>query len=119
MSCRCLLGAVIATHFLPLAVEARPAHKKALADYLGPFLAKKLDDCRTCHLPDKPGAAVDEDDKPHNAFGVRLKAVKNELKKARKPTNLAARRHRRRGQRWRWRREPCRDSGRTFSWRRR
>ena len=33
---------------------ARPPHKKALADYFGPFFAKKLNDCRTCHLPDKP-----------------------------------------------------------------
>jgi len=33
---------------------ARPPHKRALVDYFGPFLAKKLNDCRTCHLPDKP-----------------------------------------------------------------
>src|SRR5262249_48111055 len=30
--------------------HARPPHKKALADYLGPALARKLNDCRTCHV---------------------------------------------------------------------
>src|SRR5947209_4074494 len=49
------------------AARARPAHKRALADYLGPFLAKKLNDCRTCHLPDAPDRK-DADDKPHNPF---------------------------------------------------
>src|SRR5207244_2407424 len=52
----------------PSPAWAKPAHKKALADYFGPFLAKKLNDCQTCHLPDKTG---DEDDKPHNPFGIR------------------------------------------------
>lgn len=56
--------------------SARPAHKRALADRFGPLLAKKLNDCRTCHLADG-----DEDEKPHNAFGLRLKAVRNELRK--------------------------------------
>ena len=38
------------------AVQARPPHKKALADYLGPGLARKLNDCRTCHVAPEPGA---------------------------------------------------------------
>lgn len=58
--------------------EARPPHKKALADHLGPLLAKKLNDCRTCHLPTADG---DDDEKPHNPFGARLKAVRGELRK--------------------------------------
>ena len=66
---------------------ARPAHKKSLADYYGPFLDKKLNDCRTCHVPEQPGQ---EDDKPHNPFGSRLKAVRKELAKAGKPNDLAA-----------------------------
>src|SRR5262245_28981420 len=74
--CRALLPAAPAAH-------ARPAHKKALADYFGPRLAPRLNDCRTCHLPD----TKDEDsDRPHNAFGARLKAVRDELKKAGKKT---------------------------------
>src|SRR5262245_14644706 len=72
-------------------VQARPAHKKALADYLGPFFKVRLNDCRTCHLPDAPGAAPESEEKPHNAFGARLKELRNELKKAGKPHDLAAR----------------------------
>ena len=71
--------------------EARPAYKKALADYLGPFLHKKLEDCRTCHLPAKLGDAIDDSDKPHNAFGARILAVKKELAKKGKATDLEAR----------------------------
>ena len=43
----------IAAAWLALAAlpaRARPPHKKALADYLGPGLARKLNDCRTCHV---------------------------------------------------------------------
>jgi hypothetical protein len=79
-----LLG--IASH-----ADARPAHKKALADYLGPFFKVRLNDCRTCHLPDAPGATPESEEKPHNAFGTRLKELRNELKKAGKPHDLPAR----------------------------
>src|SRR5438105_13873633 len=88
-----------ATAILLLAASqagARPAHKRALADYFGPFLPKKLNDCRTCHLPDPPGTVPDQlaTEKPHNVFGARLKAIKTELRKAGKkidiPTRLEA-----------------------------
>jgi hypothetical protein len=75
----------------PTHVQARPAHKRALADYFGPFLAKKLNDCRTCHLPGKGGSIVEETEKPHNAFGARLAAVKKALKRAGKSTDIPAR----------------------------
>ena len=69
---------------------ARPPHKKALADYLGPGLAGKLNDCRTCHMPADEGTdALDAG--PHNPFGKRLKAVRSELKKAAKPAGIPAR----------------------------
>jgi hypothetical protein len=70
--------------------QARPPHKKALADYLGPGMAHKLNDCRTCHLPPEEGADPDED-RPHNPFGKRLKAVRAQLKKAGKASGIAAR----------------------------
>ncbi len=70
--------------------DARPPHKKALADYLGPGLARKLNDCRTCHLEPEPGADPSED-RPHNAFGKRLKAVRSQLRKAGKPSGIPAR----------------------------
>jgi hypothetical protein len=74
---------------LSSSASARPAHKQALADYFGPFLTKKLNDCRTCHLPDRPGQSGD--DRPHNPFGARLKAVKDELRKAGKKIDIASR----------------------------
>src|SRR4051794_586142 len=73
------------------AATARPAHKQALAEYFGPFLAKKLNDCRTCHLPDGPDAKPGDTEKPHNVFGARLVAVRLELKKAGKKTTIADR----------------------------
>ena len=73
------------------ATQARPAHKKALADYLGPFLATKLNDCRTCHLPDPSDRKADpvaENEKPHNPFGQRLRDVRKERRKAGLPSGL-------------------------------
>jgi hypothetical protein len=74
-----------------LPAQARPPHKKALADYLGPGMARKLNDCRTCHMVPEEGADASEEDRPHNAFGKRLKAVRAQLKKAGKPSGIPAR----------------------------
>jgi hypothetical protein len=74
---------------LPDPAAARPPYKRALADLLGLPASSRLNDCRTCHLPPKPGA--EESDRPHNAFGARLKAVRGELKKAGKPFDITAR----------------------------
>src|SRR4051794_16423105 len=72
----------------PLA--AKPAHKRALADFLGSRLVPRLNDCRTCHLPDAPGAE-EGGEKPHNVFGARLAAAGAELKKAGKKTDIVTR----------------------------
>ncbi|MBL8794259.1 MAG: DUF1549 domain-containing protein [Planctomycetia bacterium] len=72
------------------ALQARPPYKKALADHFGPFLSKGLNDCRLCHVPEKPGAQ-EEGEKEHNDFGARLKAVKKELMRAGKATDIVAR----------------------------
>jgi hypothetical protein len=85
-----LLAPALLVALLAAPATARPVHKQALAEYLGPFLARGLHDCRTCHLPDKPGQTA-EDDKPHNPFGERLADVKYELRKAKKPTEIADR----------------------------
>ncbi|HEY7154996.1 MAG TPA: DUF1549 and DUF1553 domain-containing protein [Gemmataceae bacterium] len=74
---------------LPLGAHARPAHKKALVDFFGAALPKNLQDCRTCHLPDQPGA--DESEKPHNVFGARLAALRKEFRKAGKSSDLVSR----------------------------
>jgi hypothetical protein len=76
---------------LTTSLQARPPYKKALADYYGPFLPARLNDCRTCHLPAKPGDKEDADDKPHNPFGARLKKVKKELEKAGQKTDIISR----------------------------
>src|SRR5437899_8506357 len=81
--------ALLAALLLAAPASARPAHRQALIDLFGPALPKKLHDCRTCHLPVKPGE--DEADRPHNPFGARLKAVRAELRKAAKKTDLASR----------------------------
>lgn len=55
---------------------ARPPYRKALAELLDLPAASPLNDCATCHLPGT------DDDRPHNRFGMRLKAVRAELRKA-------------------------------------
>jgi hypothetical protein len=74
--------------------QARPPYKKALAELLGPYLTPKLNDCRTCHLPEKPGDEADPlviAEKPHNVFGKRLKAIKGELRAAGKKADIGSR----------------------------
>src|SRR5262249_4174358 len=71
---------------------ARPAHRRALADFIGPSFAAKLNDCRTCHQPQSPEEATDALElgvKPHNAFGKRLKALRRENREAGRSTDLA------------------------------
>jgi hypothetical protein len=82
------VGAIVGA--LACSALARPPHKKALADYLGPGQARKLNDCRTCHVPTEEGSDAGEAP-PHNAFGNRLKSVRAELKKAGKPSGIPAR----------------------------
>jgi hypothetical protein len=69
--------------------HARPPYKRALIEFLGPDVPAKINDCRVCHLPQKDDEAPDP--RPHNPFGARLKAVKEELKKAGRPTDIVAR----------------------------
>ncbi len=83
-----ILVAACLTGGLP--AMARPPHKKALADYLGLGPARKLNDCRTCHVVPEPGADS-TDERPHNPFGKRLKAVRSELKRSGKPSGILAR----------------------------
>jgi hypothetical protein len=83
-----LVAAGVLFGFAPAAI-ARPPHKQALAEYFGPYLPKKLHDCRTCHLPDRPGQ--EEGEKPHNPFGARLDVVRKELRRAGKPLTIESR----------------------------
>ncbi len=89
MSRPAVLGSLATLLVLHSTTDARPPHKLALADHYGPFLARKLNDCRTCHLPD--GVKEDGTEKPHNLFGARLAAVREELRKAGKKTDIPTR----------------------------
>ncbi len=80
---------VLAALSLPPGLLAKPAHKKALVDFFGSALPKNLHDCRTCHLPDQPGA--DADVKPHNVFGARLAALRKQFRKEGKSTDIISR----------------------------
>jgi hypothetical protein len=66
---------------------ARPAHKKAMAEYFGTLLPARLNACTTCHLATRPT----EENHEHNAFGKRLVEVRDQLKKAGKKTDIVSR----------------------------
>jgi hypothetical protein len=86
---RLLLASLGALFLVHPAALAKPAHKQALIDYFGSALPKHLNSCLTCHVSAQPTA--EGSDMPHNAFGARLKAVKEELKKAGKKTDIPSR----------------------------
>src|SRR5262245_7621073 len=73
-----LLLPALAGLLFALPANAKPAHLKALADYVGPGLPKAINDCRTCHIADTP----DEPGKPHNDFGKRVAEWRKERRKA-------------------------------------
>lgn len=62
--------------FLPAgAGMATPANKKALANHLDHFLAERLNDCTTCHLPSNNHSPHSLKEFPHNAFGDALRKL--------------------------------------------
>ncbi len=79
---------LVAVGLAPTVGLAKPAHKQALAAHLGPYFLAGVNDCRLCHLP---GDTDPHADKPRNAFGERLEEVRQELKQAKKPTDIVAR----------------------------
>jgi hypothetical protein len=81
---RLTLLPIVAALFLAQAAKARPAHLKALADYVGPGILKAVNDCRTCHLPGS------EDDKPHNTFGKRVAGWRKDRRQAGLPNDIPA-----------------------------
>jgi len=84
---------VLALSLQASAVQAKPAYKKSLADHYGPLLVRSLDQCTTCHAPEKGTEPKFNTslENPHNAFGARLMAVAAELVKKRKPTDILTR----------------------------
>ncbi len=70
-----------------LALHARPAHRKAMAEYFGNLLPARLNACTTCHVATRPT----EENHEHNAFGKRLAEVRDQLKKAGRKTDIVSR----------------------------
>ncbi len=72
--------------------DAKPMHLKSLGEHYGTFLAGRLNQCGTCHLPSTTGKAPESlADLPHNPFGKRLAAVLEELRQAGKATDFSTR----------------------------
>jgi len=57
--------------------RSTPANKSALEKHFGSFLPKEASRCTTCHLPSDKKLPETLDEFPHNAFGDRLRSVRN------------------------------------------
>src|SRR5579872_6616898 len=78
-----MLAGLVALASIQTPVAATPANRAALSRLFGRFLARKLDNCTTCHLPLQPGKSPTSlADFPHNPFGNRLRLVGDELRRA-------------------------------------
>jgi hypothetical protein len=58
---------------------ATPANKAAFERHFDSFLSANLRACTTCHLPGHAKNPEDLEEIPHNAFGKRLREMRNEL----------------------------------------
>lgn len=63
----------------PLPLQATPANKAALEKHYERFLTKELNRCVTCHLPSDKKSRRRSRNSPHNPFGNRLRAVREQL----------------------------------------
>ena len=104
-----LLAPVLLVALLSAPASARPAHKQALAEYLGPFLARGLHDCRDLPpprqaRPDRGGRQAAQPVRRPAGRGEARTAQGRQAVRDRRPP----RRRRRRGQRRRRRAEPAR-----------
>ncbi|HVC98750.1 MAG TPA: DUF1549 and DUF1553 domain-containing protein [Pirellulales bacterium] len=85
---------VVAMLLVAASAQARPPHKQSLKRHYGDLLAPKLFACTTCHLtreqaPDP--ATFDAEFPPHNAFGIRLNELGNQLEQASQPNDMQTR----------------------------
>jgi hypothetical protein len=72
--------------------QATPVNKIGFVKYYDRFLAKRLDNCTTCHLPPKDARPPTSlADFPHNPFGHRLAVLGAELRAAGKRADIATR----------------------------
>lgn len=80
---------------VPLAVgslaQARPTYKASLARSVGTPLAKKLNDCRTCHTASEDDDSAQINGRTLNVYGQRLRKVVPELRAAKKRAGITNR----------------------------
>ena len=74
-----LLFTVFISALAPWPLQGTPANKSALEKHYDRFLAKDLNRCITCHLPSDKKAPETLEEFPHNPFGGRLRAVREQL----------------------------------------
>ena len=73
-------AAVVLAMLLAGGAHATPANKASFERHFERFLAKNLKSCTTCHLPSEKKNPESLEEFPHNPFGARLRAVKDEAK---------------------------------------
>jgi hypothetical protein len=89
--------AVLASIVLSLAgtasLWAKPPNRQGLKNHYGEYLPNSLNACTTCHVAKAaaPAPATFEEHPPHNAFGVRLRELGEELREAGKPADIITR----------------------------
>jgi hypothetical protein len=66
---------------------AKPGYRQTLATHMGPFLPKRVNECRLCHEK----ADARGQDPARNAFGERLEEVRRAARKAGQPFDLPTR----------------------------
>jgi len=80
---------------IPLGVgslaQARPTYKATLARFAGMALAKRLNDCRTCHTASEDDDSAQINGRTLNVYGQRLRKVIPELRAVKKRAGITDR----------------------------
>ena len=72
-------GLLVISAAAPSPLHATPANKSALEKHYDRFLTKDLNRCITCHLPSDRKSPETLTEFPHNPFGDRLRAAREQL----------------------------------------
>jgi hypothetical protein len=68
--------------------QARPTYRSALATFVGAPLARKVNDCRTCHAVSPNADASQASGRNLNVYGQRLRKALPELRAAKKRAGI-------------------------------
>lgn len=87
--------AILSLLVIPLGLgsfaQARPTYKASLATFVGAPLAKKLNDCRTCHKAAPSDDPSQVNARTLNVYGQRLRKALPELRAAKKRAGISNR----------------------------